>query len=365
MAASRANPQRWTRDASAQPDEVAVVEAAYSLDGSEIEWLERVASAASPLFDRALGVTASTWEAPHNMLALSTVGGPEGFAGAVAQALNGSSTEIKLSLFRQSPVTTLSASGAAKWVVADPASQALLGLGVRDSISIGSVPVYGRAPPILAVNLQAYLSEPARLSRRFVARWSRIASHLSAGIRVRRALTAAGTSATSRPDPVAASEAILTPNGKLSHAEEPAKKAHAVLARAVAAIDQARGRKRRDDSDAALELWQGLVAGRWSLLEHFDRDGKRLIVARKNDPTAEGAEVLSARERYVLAARARGMALKLIGYELGLSVSSVSRTLSAGMRKLGILHETELVALYAPSAPLLSAQPHASSHKQQ
>jgi DNA-binding CsgD family transcriptional regulator len=356
MPASRSKSQRWVRDASAEPDEVAVVEAAYRLDGTETEWLERVAGASSTLFDGALGVTASTWIAPHTMLAISSVGGPQGFASAVTQALDGASPEIKLSLFRQAPVTSLSASGAAEWVAADPASQALLALGVRDSISIGSVPVYGYAPPVLAVNVQAYLPEPARLSRRFVTRWSRIASHLSAGIRVRRALTAAGTSDTSRLDPVPTSEAILTPNGKLSHAEEPAKKAHAVLARAVAAIDQARGRKRRDDPDAALELWQGLVAGRWSLLEHFDRDGKRLIVARKNDPTTDGPELLSGRERYVLAARARGTSLKLIGYELGLSISSVSRTLTSGMRKLGILHEPELVALYAQRAPLRSDQ---------
>jgi hypothetical protein len=53
--------------------------------------------------------------------------------------------------------------------------------------------------------------------------------------------------------------------------------------RAAKAIDRARSRARSNE-DEALELWQGLVAGRWSLVEQFDSDGRRFLVARKNDP---------------------------------------------------------------------------------
>jgi DNA-binding CsgD family transcriptional regulator len=82
------------------------------------------------------------------------------------------------------------------------------------------------------------------------------------------------------------------------------------------------------------------------LLEHFDTDGQRFLVARKNDPDAVGPSALSLRERQVLACRARGLSLKLIAYDLGLSVPSISRTLKSGMMKLGISSHEQLAALF-------------------
>ena len=89
------------------------------------------------------------------------------------------------------------------------------------------------------------------------------------------------------------SEAVLTPDGAVRHAEEPAKRARGLLARAVVAMDRARTSRRREDQDAALEGWRGLVAGRWSLVEQFDTDRKRFIVARKNDPRIAAPSALA------------------------------------------------------------------------
>jgi DNA-binding CsgD family transcriptional regulator len=89
-----------------------------------------------------------------------------------------------------------------------------------------------------------------------------------------------------------------------------------------------------------------LVEGRWSLVEYFDTDGQRFLVARKNDPEATGPSRLALRERQVLACRARGLSLKLIAYDLGLSIPTISRALQSGMAKLGLSSDEELAPLF-------------------
>ncbi len=327
----------------ARADEVSVVEAAYRLDGTETEWLGGIANAAAPLLGDDCGVAAATVAVEPGtcqVRAIATLGGQPGFAEAVATAHHDSHLEIRLGILRSAPCTSLASSGGSRWVEADPGSQPLLLLGIRDVASVVGVDS-GR----YGVLLHAYRSGPTRPSRRHVSRWSRVASHLAAGFRVRRGLAGARMYACARPDAFAGCEAIFTQAGRLEHAESPADHARKSLAHAVLAVNRARGNLRTDDPDAALDAWKGLVAGRWSLVEHIDTDGKRFLVARKNDPDTFGPGGLSQRERQVLADRARGLSLKLIAYDLGLSIASVSRCLQAGMAKLGVSCDAELVAL--------------------
>jgi DNA-binding CsgD family transcriptional regulator len=324
-------------------DEVSVVEAAYSLDGTESDWLGGIASAAAPVLDEGWGVAAATVVAQQGgfqIRAIAAVGGPPGFAEAVAMSNHSSRAEIRAGIFRSAPCTSLSLSGGSRWIEEDPGSQLLLALGIRDVIATVGVDS-GR----YGIVLQAYRANPTWPSRRLVSRWSRVASHLAAGFRIRRGLAAAQISAGARPDPLSGSEAIFTPTGRLEHAGDQAQVARKSLARAVLAVGRSRGPLRNDDPDAALDAWKGLVAGRWSLVDHVDSDGKRFLVARKNDPEADGPAGLSLRERQVLADRARGLALKLIAYDLGLSVPTVSKSLQTGMAKLGLSSEADLVGL--------------------
>ncbi len=247
--------------------------------------------------------------------------------------------------FRSGPCLTMSEAVGTERMEADPASRALYDLGIHDGLG-----VLGRDPAGYCVALTTYLPEVTRCTRRYVARWSRVASHLSAGFRMRRALAVAGSEGGSA-DAIAGCEAILTPRGRLEHAEAPAARSRAALARAVLAIARARGPLRADDTDAAVEAWEALVAGRWSLLEHFDTDGKRFLVARRNDPQVAEPAGVTLRERQVLAARARALPLKVIAYELGLSVPTVSKTLRTGMAKLGLSSEAELAVLFFPVDP--------------
>jgi DNA-binding CsgD family transcriptional regulator len=138
---------------------------------------------------------------------------------------------------------------------------------------------------------------------------------------------------------------VLPPSGSIAHAEVRAQgqDARESLRRAAKAIDRARSKA--SSNDEALDLWQGLVAGRWSLVDRFDTDGRRYPVAHKNDPQVTDPRALSLRERQVLAYVAMGYSLKLIAYSLGVSPSSVTVKRQSAMRKLGLQTHADVVRL--------------------
>ena len=199
--------------------------------------------------------------------------------------------------------------------------------------------------PILTVLVVAPMRILRRPSRAERSLWSRVAAHLGAGARLRGAIAARSDAA----DISAGAEAVLSPSGKLEHGLAPATapRMRDSLRRAAIAIDRARTRAGRADANAALDLWQGLVAGRWSLVDRFDSDGRRFLVARRNDPDVPDPRALTRRERQVLAYAAMGQPLKLIAYALGLSVSTIALYRGRAMRKLGLTSTAEVVRMFA------------------
>src|SRR5262249_12723536 len=133
--------------------------------------------------------------------------------------------------------------------------------------------------------ISANVGRRVRISRDQRETWARVTRHLAAGYRLRRTLA----------EGQRAPEAIWTSTGEACHAEADALGARADLQRAVLKFEEARGRL-RSTPDEALHLWRPLVSARWSLLEEFERDGKRFIVARRNE-AASGREALTSREQ--------------------------------------------------------------------
>jgi DNA-binding NarL/FixJ family response regulator len=119
------------------------------------------------------------------------------------------------------------------------------------------------------------------------------------------------------------------------------------LRTAALAASRARGRLRADDPERALGLWKGLVDARWSLIDRFDTDGRRYLIAVRNDPSVPHPGMLTERERQVVALAAFGRANKAIAYELGLSLGVIGAYLTSAMRKLNVSSRVELVRLYA------------------
>jgi hypothetical protein len=174
------------------------------------------------------------------------------------------------------------------------------------------------------------LANPIRLDRSVKARWMLLGAHLAAAERLRRG----------RHLP-AIDECVLSVAGRIEHAEGDAKDVRVCerLRAAAFARDKARTRAVRSDADGALALWRPLVGGRWSIVDRFERGGRRCVVARRNEPAPATPCELSLRERQVFAHLAQGDAMKIASYALGIDASTVSVIVRSIARKLGACAE--------------------------
>ena len=179
------------------------------------------------------------------------------------------------------------------------------------------------------------LDHVTTLSPRTSVLLNKLATHIGAADRLRRA---------ERSARLESAEAVFDARGKLVHA----------LGRAQDRRDSLEdGRRRRHeahntthDIEKALEIWRGLVAGRWSLVDHFDTDGKRFLLAMKNTPTVDKRGDLSPRERRVCALAAMGHRDKEIAYMLGVSLASVTASIHRARVKLGVKTRSELARVW-------------------
>ncbi len=334
-------------------DAISIVEAAYDCESDTRAWLRRVLEQVGPRFDQGFGVGLAEYVPNVDPAKMGTdAWRMDGKLVAAFLGMASRHVEIFHSLFSQggpllgTPTANLGLDprDAETW---PPYVTYLHPFGVREVIG-----ALVRDPSGHALAFSAARADLRRPTRSEVASWSQIAAHISAGARLRRALPGMASA-----DVAEGAEAVLSPSGAIAHAEVAAQSrdARESLRVAAKAMDRARS-KARANEDEALELWQGLVAGRWSLIDRFDSDGRRLLIARKNDPDVADPRALTLRERQVLAYTAMGHSLKLIAYSLGVSTSSVSTSRKAAMRKLGLRTHADVVQLFAP-APLADA-PH-------
>lgn len=340
-------------------DFVGVIEAAYRHEADDTRWLRGLLDAARATLDAGFGVLGYFFDASElsDVRASSpvVVGQPAGSDEIVHQILHAlqlpaearralgllGPPETAEELYARSH-TVVSASqvnGAAVWNAIPGVERWLHPLGIRDLVAIKTVDL-DRRGFVLAAPVAAITAPDARM----VTNWARVAAHMAAGDRVRRALSGADVGS-----PLDGAEAILDPDGRFEHAEGAAKEVsgRAALRAMALAIEKARGPLRTRDGDKAISMWTALVEGRWTLLEHFDRGGRRYLVAHRNEPRVRGALALSAREEQVAGYAALGHPVKLIAYELGLSSSTISEHLAAAMDKLGVPTRADLARVWA------------------
>jgi DNA-binding NarL/FixJ family response regulator len=140
--------------------------------------------------------------------------------------------------------------------------------------------------------------------------------------------------------------AILNVDGRVEHAEAAAgsSASRECLTHAVKLREATRTRRGRSDPEHAIRAWKPLVNGRWSLVDCYERDGRRYITACENAPAQRGFEVLSPREREIATLAERGRTNKEIAYELGLGHSTVRVLLARAASKIGVRTRVELIA---------------------
>jgi DNA-binding CsgD family transcriptional regulator len=319
------------------PDLVGILEAAYRVEQDERSWLAGTLAAAGPSLDHGMGCSAFLYDAsdPARFRIWSFLGA-SGRDEAIVEALERSSPERVRWTFRTQACRT--ASEGPDWEN-QPAAKLFRTMGIADVFFVNGLDPLG-----VGCFLTAKLAAQHRAPAAERAVWSRVAAHVAAGHRLQRRLAAAAPS-----DLTAGADAILEPTGKVQHAADDARspQARASLRDAVLAIDRARGALRRTSPGEAVDGWKGLVAARWSLVDHFDADGHRYVVARRNEAAAPRPRTLTSRERQVVGYAQFGHTNKLIAYELGISASTVGVLLSRAAAKLGTRSRAELLAAFA------------------
>jgi DNA-binding CsgD family transcriptional regulator len=322
-------------------DLVGVVEAAYAIEGrDEGAWLRGIAErAAAVVGDASAGAYGLAYDASDvtafrvSTLATFAVEDPriQRFLEVDRLRLYRENPDLVDAIFRKIAYASTTELPFFAEKIASVYAK-LVALGVCEILGINGVNVDGRGAHVgVLLNRQA-----STLPRDILARLS---THLGAAYRLRRRLGDAPA--------IDRADAILEPNGKLTHAVRDAKvkRVRAALSEAAIHLDKLRAARRRDP-ERALRAWRALIDARWSLVDHFERDGRRYVLAQRNEPFVGPIELLSDRERQAVALAAMGHPNKMIGYELGIAVSTVGVLLTRACRKLGATSRRELVAAY-------------------
>ena len=323
-----------------------LVEAAYDLDVDPADWLPNVLRAGASMLDLGMGCYGAIG-----------AGVAESGEPLIVQALGSDGAEdLPMKLFEAGAeagpelVSRASASvRGAVYLLSEvreqfPEAYEIITrhVGAKDMLSMTAIDPDGAG---------AHISIPSKailtLSRRERELWQMLNVHLAAGHRLRRGV---GSQGEAKGAPLSEipldAEALIDPSRFLvAHAVGEAQHSDAAISirRAAQYVDKARGPLRRDDPEEALRLWEGLVRGKWTLVDWFDSDGRRFILARPNGPRIRDPRGLTEREAQVATYAGAGDSSKLIGYRLGLSQSYVSRLLNDAMRKLGAKTQAQLV----------------------
>jgi DNA-binding CsgD family transcriptional regulator len=301
-----------------------VVEAIYRDEESDEAWLRRVLEVARPSLDAGLGLMAMPFVAAPSGVLVPWVVDCHTKRGVGARLV----MEVMATVRRDASVsrvyrTQLCQTASEAGFVKHPSWGILVRKGVLDFLGLNAADTDGHGCLV-----GAFLPRVQRLDPRRRDSLSRVTAHLVAGHRFRRRARVSAS----------ATEAVLDSSAKMLHAEGEARTAAAqeALGRAARALERARCAAGRAEPDASLRSWKGLVDARWSLVDLFESDGKRFLVAKQNEPVTPTIETLTKRERQVATYAAAGHPSKLIAYELGIADSTVRVLLSRAMTRLQV-----------------------------
>jgi DNA-binding CsgD family transcriptional regulator len=310
-------------------DFVRTIEATYQVHRPLRGWLGGVLESARPWLDQGIGVFGYAWEVVEggvvSFIEHVALGSPGidlvRLAGEIPAEIGRMGAEVL-----QSNQCGLSSRVLKRPEIFDFYMAPLRAMGIADAIGIN-----GLDSPKSGIWMGAYLPRARSLARGEERLYRRIARHLAAGNRLRRRLGP-------RPPTDEEADAILSPEGRLEHAAPTACSAQVrtALRQAVLAMDRARGAERRTDPEGAVRRWQVLADSRYTLMDRFESNGRRYVVACENQLDTAQHPRLTPRERQVVALYRLGSDSKMIAYELGLADATVRVLLSRAARRLGV-----------------------------
>ena len=312
------------------------LEAAYRFESDDDEWLQTVTKAAAAVTRRRLvGAHSLIYDASDVTAFRATImqmDGPSEMPAILADGLGQFTPDYVVRTFRSLLFDPSGRTISAPELNRMFTKMAVLGLG--DLLNIN-----GLDPAGIGAYVGLWVPDPVDLEAAEVALFRRMAHHLGAAYRCRRRLRSGRPSM----DPAEGAEAVLDRRGRVVDARGPAKNktAQANLVDASRARDVALGP--RGDRAHALRRWRPLTGARWTLVDRFERDGARYVVARENQAEVKGLLALSERERQVVAYAVLGQSTKETAYALGISDTTVRVHLANAAVKLGVRTRTQLM----------------------
>jgi DNA-binding CsgD family transcriptional regulator len=215
---------------------------------------------------------------------------------------------------------------------------AMAAMGLPDHYAINGLDPLGRGALVVFWTRQRF--QP---SAREGAIYRRLAHHLGAAHRVRRRLRAAHGPRPAAGATVGAEAIIDRRRRRIVHAEGAAR-AKSAQVELIETFD-ARDRARRTGAGTVdgLRRWAPLTDARWTLVDSYERDGARYVVARENQSPVPGLSALSDRERQVVVYLAIGMSTKEIAYALGISDVTVRVLVARAASKLRVRSRAQLL----------------------
>ena len=141
--------------------------------------------------------------------------------------------------------------------------------------------------------------------------------------------------------------ATLSDEGRVEHASSDLTQTNIEwIQQTVAAMKLARSVEGRRDPMRALALWSNLLAGKWSLVDYRDTDGKSFILVRRNALSLPSlSSALNAHEGQVVFYAIAGWTNYEIAYALGLKEGTTAGHLTRALQKLQLGSRTELIQI--------------------
>ncbi len=315
-------------------DLVSIVEASYALDASDTDWLDGIVQAAQPSLPKELGVCAYLFDAsvrPVRVWSFVSRNAPAS-AEEMCTSLADMSDHFVEDVWMAGPACAL-ASELPGFCDQPHFKRFRRDAGIADWLAVCAHGADGRG---------CFIGAPLRKTFKLRSRerdvWERIGAHLTTAMRLRNRLA--------HSNAIISASAVLTPKGKIEDLSSDAAHAREALQKAALAMAIARGSLRSEQPARAVANWRVLVSAQWSLVDHFDSDGKRYLVAQANQPATKGPDTLTEREKQVLALASLGRVNKINAYELGLSASTVRVHLANAAQKLGATSRRAAIAEY-------------------
>lgn len=323
-------------------DWISLIEAGYNLEGSDDIWVNGLLEKAAPLANRGIWPTIATYRYTATQVDIEHVAttGPGKLEGWCRSTTSEHPKAVDLMYRSSVAVGSLSEVVFSQLPDLRHAVRKKSMGAMSDVLGIKAHTGTGRGLVLFTGFIRSTFASTEERKR-----WPLVISHLAAGLRLRQVARNLRLDAN-------AVEAILDSSGRVQHIKNSANDCSArdQLRLAASTIDRIRNNKHaRQDPERTLPLWQGLVSGRWSLVDRFDTDGKRFIVALKNDPIHSDPRGLTDKERQVAEYIGIGYSNKRIAYMFGISEAAVSNCATRIMVKLGLPSRVELASFFSPT----------------